>query len=412
MQKTNFWYTLVEVIIAIMMSTMILLVGFYALSSISIWKVRLLESATITKDVSYFSEKLFQEIKSWWTIDYEEYFNRMVINWNKTWNDLIENWHYKNPTWFWNFGKWWNIWSTTYWKEYYFCRSLTNNFMNDPRNWDLWCYENTSNDFSSTWITKIDINGKPSKDWSPISDEFWARIFDPQRYGQYRFQFIDHNSNRDSDWWDENNDWNIRWDDDDETLWVWPMVFGAWDDVREIYLISWDKRTRLIFRWNIITDEFAPTSESCEISSTWELNKWCRWTIQMLKLVWRDLWMDHNWWWSGVSDGIIDTWIIDPEITWWVETVAGSNNDNYWQDMFPGSINVSKFEVYLYPNIDADLAWKDTSWPGWSNIADINPYLRLNLTLEPSLRSASGLNWVTAKYELNTTINLVDYFSK
>jgi hypothetical protein len=39
----------------------------------------LIERTNITKDVVYFTEKLFEEIKSGGTLDYEEYFNRKVV---------------------------------------------------------------------------------------------------------------------------------------------------------------------------------------------------------------------------------------------------------------------------------------------------------------------------------------------
>jgi len=76
----------------------------------------------------------------------------------------------------------------------------------------------------------------------------------------------------------------------------------------------------------------------------------------------------------------VDTWLIHndflPNLT---EVVAGSNGTNYWQTIFPNSINVSNAEFYLYPNKDLEYSWRD------SNMGlQIAPYLQLKMTLQPS----------------------------
>jgi len=130
MLRNNSWFTLVEIILWILIFSMVVVWWFQALSSVNLWKIKLIEKTDITKDAFYFSEKLFDEIKKGWTIDYEEYFNRKVV-WYAT-----SSWHYILDTWFWNFWNWWIVWSTSYWNWFYYCRSTTTPM------WTWWCYNN------------------------------------------------------------------------------------------------------------------------------------------------------------------------------------------------------------------------------------------------------------------------------
>lgn len=363
-------FTLIEVMVSILIFWIVAIGWFQALSYINIGKLKIIEKVDITKESFFFSEKLFEEIKKWGTIDFEEYFNRKVVG-----NTQTNSWHYLIESGFWNF---WNngaTGSTTYGNPLYFCTSPNGSNM-----WTGWCYN------------------------SGVLNNFWASGW-PQRYGEYAFQFIDHNANENADGWDEDANGNIRWDDDDENLWFWPEVFTGWTDVREIYLISWDKKHRTFFRWNWKTDPNKPSTSTC---GTTVYASGCLGTVEFLKLVGKDWGMNHN---SGsVStgsyDGIIDTWIIDPQFAGGAEIIAGSNNQNYRQPLFPDSINVSNFEVYAYPNTDKKLAWKDDS------IIEFNPYLKIKMTLLPSWNKRVGIKWVVPKLDFSTTVNLVDYFSK
>ena len=320
-------------------------------------------------------------IKKWWTIDYEEYFNRKVI-----WNTTYSSWHYDIASWYGNFWKDWVIWSNAYWDEFYYCRSW---------NWDSnkmtgsWCYNNTLN-----------------TDWANLD---WYQ----QRYWQYSFQFIDYNSNYDDDnWklWDEDWNWEIRWDDDDEYLWDWPSVFTWWIDLTELYLISWNKKERTLFRWNLKLDKNAPPSATCWVDTntntiTWS---WCIWTIEYLKLDWKDYWMDHilSGSESTENDGVIDTWIINKEFTGWNEIVAWTLPIT-WVPLFPNNINVTEFKVYAYPNKDIVNAWKNTE-----NEVNIAPYVILKVKLKPSWLSRKKIKWEWKELDFSMTINLSDIYSK
>lgn len=370
------WFTLVEIMIWILITSTIIIIWFQALTTVTVWKIKLIESTNIEKETFLFTQKLFEEIKAGWLIDYEEYFNRKVVG-----NTSYASWHYNLETWFWNFWNWGNVWSTSYWDGFYYCRSWDLNQM-----WTWGCVEADYHSWSTSYA------------------------WESQRYGQYSFQFIDYNSNADWDLWDEDWDTKIIWDDDDEYLWEWPIVFTWWTDIKELYLISWDKTKRTIFRWTVWDDLNKPSSSNCNTTDwktfTWT---WCLWTIEFLRLEWKDWWMDHTAWNSDSweYDWVIDTWLINPDFTWWWNVVAGSTWTWYWLPLFPDTINVANFEVYAYPNKDIKHAWKD-----YSPETNLSPYVRLKLKLTPSWKVKKKIKWKIPEFEINTTISLTDIYSR
>jgi type II secretory pathway pseudopilin PulG len=377
-------FTLVEILLWILIVSVVMVSAFQALSSIGIWKIRLIQKTQTQKQALYFSEKLFEMIKYGGTIDFEEYFNRKVVNTNNPATVIYWSWHYIRPT---GFGNFWitGVVGTSNYKmppippveaEFYYCQSPNGG----PLIWSDWCYSS----HISTW--------------------------NPQTYGQYSFQFIDYNSDSDASW-DEDGDWDFRWDDDDEFLWEWPEVFAIWTDVKELYLINWVKRERTYFRYNVWLDPYAPNGSTCTSSNSGATYTWtgCLWTIEYLKLEWRDWWLDHNSWsWDTTqNDGVIDTWVISPEFTWGAEIIAWSNTVDYWQPLFPENINVTEFKVFPHPNIDTDRAWK---------LADIDKnvaeYVRLQLSMKAGWKDRRKLQWTPKEYKLSTTINLTDIFTR
>lgn len=380
----NSWFTLLEIIIWISIFSIVIVIWFQALWSIGVWKIKLMTRVNTEKQIYYFSEKFFEEIKKWWKIDYEEYFNRKLI-----WTDFSSG-HYDKNSWFWNFWFNWIIWSSNYWSGFYYCRSWDwINMSSWTLNPTLWCFSGSTFNSYSTSI-----------------------IWQPQRYLQYALQFVDYNSNFDDDLWDENWDWNIIWDDDDEYLWEWPVVFTWWTDIKELYLISWDKTKRTIFRWNVKRDADAPPTSTCSIDSsnviTWT---WCIWTVEYLKLEWRDWWINHDFLipsqWQ--FDWVIDTWIISKNFLWLTDDiVAGSNSvDNYWVPLFPDTINVSDFKIFPYPNKDLDLSWKD-----YSEEINTSAYARIQLSILPSWKLKKKITWNPKELKFSTTITLTNVFSR
>lgn len=371
-------FTLIEILIWITLFSIIVTSWFYAFSAVWVWKIKLIWKTDIEKESYFFSEKLFEEIKKWWLIDYEEYFNRKVV-----WDSQFQSWHYLRNTWFWNFWSGWLTWSTNYWDYYYFCRSTDTQSM-----WTGWCYNNVYNNY---WVSVL-----------------WI----PQRYWQYSFQFIDYNSNINSDFWlfwDEDSNWSIVGDDDDESIWMWPEVFSNTWDIQELYLISWDKKTRTLFRWKVIDDPDRPaTSSWCNFTNpknpTWA---WCLWTIEYLRLNIKDWGINHSKSWTWLYDWNPETWIINPDFawTWWI--IAWSNSWNYRVSLFPKTINVEDVKFFLYPNKDLNLAWKDPSIS-----SNFSPYLRIQYKLTPSREKRKWIRWKIPKLNFSTTITLSDLFSQ
>jgi len=373
-------FTLVEIMVWILIVSIVMVWWFKALTAITIWKAKLIQKTDIQKESFYFKEKLFEMIKKWWIIDYEEYFNRKVI-----WNTTYSSWHFLVNSWYGNFWKWGIVWSNTYWDWFYRCRSWI--WVLNKMQWE-WCYNNTLN-------------------------EYWADLlWEQQRYWEYSFQFIDYNSNFDNDGailWDEDWDGKLVWDYDDEYLWDWPSVFSGWIDLTELYLISWDKKKRTLFRWNVSLDPDAPSWSTCWFIANSNIltGTWCIWNIEYLLLDWKDLWMNHSGSWSSYLDWVIDTWMIDKNLSSWSNIIAWVNNKDYWVPLFSDSINVSEFKVYAYPDKDIKNAWESLDPK-----ENISPYVFLKITLKPSWITRKKIKWAGEELDFSMTINLSELYSK
>lgn len=365
-KRQRFWYTLIEMIIVVALLAIILIATFESMLNISTFRVKVSNRLDIEQDLYYSIETIATTIKDfWWKIDFEEYFNRQVI-WVSTWS-----WHYSNFSWYWNYWNWWNPWTWTFWGLLYNCFSINTIKISN------WCF--------LTWS----INTK----WTSLN-------WEPQRYWQYKLQFIDYNSNQDADNWDE--DWInwIIWDEDDENIWQWPESF-TWTDINELYLIkSWKTNERLYLRLKIIKDPNA-WSLPCNFPAwTWS---WCLWKLQILKLAWKDYWNDHDkttndWDWS-FSDWIIDTWLCNKEYCW--NEIILPNIDAWWIDLLPSYVNVKNIKLKLYPNKNSLYSWNEDS-----QTININPYIKLNLTIGYSVERRSKLKWIDPQINISTTINL------
>ncbi len=375
-------FTLIEVLVSILIVAVILVSWFQAYSMVFAWKIKLIERTKLQKEVVFFSERLFQTIKKWWTIDYEEYFNRKMV-WTET-----KSWHYLKNTSF------WNVWS--YIDDFYYCRSLEPNIM--TATW--WCFDNGLNTDITWKKPNILQNKKAQRYWQ------YAWVWE-----KFLWQAWDYNK----DWWDDSEIWWVAWDyfnvwtiideKDDLALWGLPEVFKNGENLKELYLISWDKKTRTFFRYSVKKDPNAIAGANCDFSDgiwTWS---WCLWNIEFLVLDWKDRWMDHNklvedkW----QNDWYIDTWLINERFNSKKEELAWASSDAYRKPLFPRFINVSKFGIYLYPNKNQKI----------DNFSEkISPYLILVLEVEPSWEIKKRIRWKINPINLTTTINLTEVFSK
>lgn len=371
-------FSLIEILIWILIISIIMVAAFQTLSSVWIAKVKLIERVEIEKQAYFSSERFFELIKKWWTLDYEEYWNRYSYD-----NSFVDG-YFANISWFGNYADAVDIWSISYDDSLYYCVS--------PNSWSMW-----------TWGCLLSHNTE------------FLTIKRPQLFWQYEQQFIDRNSDGDTDGWDEDGDGSIIWDDDDLFLGIWPPAFSGSIDVNkvwELYLISNDGTQRTYFRWRVeeLTWSFVPSWAVCDLTSNPEHPVWeaCQGTIEMLQLIWADHWFDHDSWIIDADgsqwDGKIDTWFIHPDYASWNSTiVAGSNTNNYWQAIFPSTIHIKDFEIYAYPQKDLNLSWKD-------NISEIliSPYIQIKYTIQPSLSIKAKIKWVPPSVDIATTINLLN----
>ncbi|MDD4151123.1 MAG: prepilin-type N-terminal cleavage/methylation domain-containing protein [Candidatus Gracilibacteria bacterium] len=381
MKQNKIGFTLIEILLAITIFSIVIIAGFQALSRVNIGKVKLYTETDIEKQAFYFSEKMFEMIKGAGTVDYEEYFNRKVVG-----DTSYASGHFDKPTGFGNFGSGGNL-ASNYGDLFYYCLSGIGISMGTGG-----CYNNNFNTYGTDLIGKL------------------------QRYGEYYYQFIDYNSNQDDDAsqcgagfsiGDEDCDGNIMRDDDDEYLGVGPEVFTGGTNVKELYFISGDGKKRTFFRWNVKVDPDAPASFSgCTISSTdgTAIGSGCLGNIQFLKLDGKDWGFSHDKSGTGLYDGVIDTWLYDENI-YGTGLIAGTGTiqeqDSKWVDIFPNYINVKDVSFFIYPNKDYNYNWGDQG--GQSNIS---PYVRLNLTLTPAWKKKGGIKGKIPEIKFSTSIAL------
>jgi prepilin-type N-terminal cleavage/methylation domain-containing protein len=57
-------FTLVEILVGILIFSLIIIGGFQAFSSVTVGKVRLIHQANTQKQIIYFSQRLFEEVKN------------------------------------------------------------------------------------------------------------------------------------------------------------------------------------------------------------------------------------------------------------------------------------------------------------------------------------------------------------
>lgn len=375
------WFTLIETLVAILIVSIVMIWAFRALSAVWIAKVKIIEKTEIEKQAYFAGEKFFELIKKWWTIDYEEYWNRY------SYDTSYMSGHFLQASGFWNYGRWGVVETLSYGDAPYSCIS------NWGAVWDNGCLSDKNTSFDG---------GDQNIDYT----------WEPQRYTQYERQFIDRNSDNDNDLWDEDGDGNIIGDDDDLFLGVWPEAF-SWsinkNKVGEIYLMNQQWNERTLFRWNVglaDTSDIAP-GDICDFTDPEKPVGWaCQWTLQMLRLSWRDYGHDHSIWSidsdGSQYDGVIDTWIIHQDFSSTSsEIIAGVDAENYWQNVFPDSIHVRDVEFYVYPSKDLELSWRDPDL--WVLIA---PYLQISMTLQPSAKIKKKLIGQTPSVDITTTIQL------
>jgi hypothetical protein len=106
-------------------------------------------------------------------------------------------------------------------------------------------------------------------------------------------------------------------------------------------------------------------------------------------------------------DGVIDTWLIHKDFRGVNEQISGTDNKNYWVQLFPDTMNVTSFKIYVYPNKDLNMSWRDND----INI-NVSDYARIQLSILPSRETKRKLQGKQKEINFSTTIALSDMFSK
>jgi prepilin-type N-terminal cleavage/methylation domain-containing protein len=94
--RKNAGFSLIEVLVSVILSGMLLSSAFAAFQGIMKSQVRLSGSINIQQNLFYLNEKLSSLIREWGTIDYEEYFNRRILGYEKSMTD--EGWTYSETS--------------------------------------------------------------------------------------------------------------------------------------------------------------------------------------------------------------------------------------------------------------------------------------------------------------------------
>lgn len=323
-----------------------------------------------------------------YTIDYEEYFNRAMvgcnsaitvfepesINFQRNVYDGQNNGACNRPT---NYGngiyKMKNPYYTTYVSDkshhvLYWCSTAstyqsfpvpsTNNdvILIFPIGEGLFCYAPFLNEFVT------DGNTENNYFWQP----YWA----------YKSQFIDVKDDVDD------KPWAVG-DDDDTDLWSWPVAILDNANVKELYLISKDKKTRIFIRNKLV--ETIDVNGDNQITLPQEKH----FVLQMLQLKAFDAGTLHDLSQTdgdtnpGVYDGTIDTWACDAS-AWYVcrwQAVGGwvfseyklpLDNEDGWVNLTNNAVSIISWNMKIMPVKDPTLAWAEPTM-------QINPFITLTM---------------------------------
>ena len=338
------WFTLIEIILVVLISSSIIVIMY-----------RLLETLPKVKNFNDARQTLIQQtndamdrlaiIFQDYTVDYEEYYNRKAVGCTLDKGHCTEDTHYWNGN--------------------------TNHTLLTSTNWSS---------------------------WSPYS------------YGQYKRTFWSY-------WEDTDNDGNIVGDADDRDYGNWQEAISNPTSIKELYLISHDWSRRIFLRRYL--HEYTWSDKT----NFWTGYYW----IQMLKLRGFDAWSKHQFDAasdSWVFDGQIDTWACDHgqmfECTWNALKTATSSTelypwyklpgskDDWWVDLFDEKLNITDWNIEIYPVKDPDLAWAEMN-------QQINPYIKISLTAWLSEHLSSNRNWWGSwwfEYTLETVFDTKGFYIK
>ncbi len=251
-------------IVSVTLFALTLVLAFDTFGNIGVSRHTVASRAEINQDVYETIETLFVLIKEGGGIDYEEYWNRRAVGYT------LDAGHYRDQTGYGNYGSGGIPGTSNYGDWYYYCASGTGGTL--------------------------------------MGTDGCLNAGEPQRYGQYAYQFIDYNSNADDDTadcllaglpniepGDEDCSGSIRFDDDDETLAQGPEVFSGSTALKELYLIKTEPRyERVYFRHIYRQDPAVAGNPSFPCDTATGSGAGCIGNIQILRMTGHDLGKTHS----------------------------------------------------------------------------------------------------------------------
>jgi len=382
MNNKKYWFTLIEIIIAITSFFVLLVIIVNLYNNMIKLKYNIEARENLIQNTYFAFEKINLLLKDY-TIDYEEYFNRKNV------------WCDSNST----------IFSRNVWINWY-CDIFTS--YGNYNNIDLF----TTSKHRIYYCSSQDTVLGETKAVIPglIWEGSWCGISGYQSFWEYYRQFRDIKNNVD-------NVASALWDEDDEDIMKWPEAIENATWVQELYLISQDGKQRIYFRRALVESG----DRNHDIIISWDTEK--LYTIQILKLRWFDAWNNHDFDItnsSWVYDGKIDTracdyaqWFI---CSWsnlwtiysWYRLPADANDGRV--NLFEKNLTTSNRNLTIYPTKNPYYALAEDS-------VQINPYFTISLRNKLYWSIWQKKLWLTNSIDdfqlnLQTTFNTKNNYTK
>ncbi len=227
-----------------------------------------------------------------------------------------------------------------------------------------------------------------------------------QPYGAYKVQFLDVKDDVDDKFW-------RAWDDDDTDTGKWPPAVFDNNNVKELYLISKDKKKRILLRRSLLAQ-----GDWNNDGTVGDIDSENLYTIQMLQLKAFDAGVNHDFdvtTYSGVYDGTIDTRACDIE-AWF--TCKGpslwgvysgyhlpdvNNPQDWWINITSNDLSVADWNMKITPTKDPDYAW-------WEASQQRNPFITLYIKTaiywENRVNKIGVNNVNSVVFDLQTSFNI------
>lgn len=361
--RNNAGFTLIEILISVVLSSLLLGALFTAFQGILMSQVRLSGSISIQRNLFYLNEKLSSLIREGGTIDYEEYFNRRILGYDTSLTE--EGWTYSTESKYWN---------------------------GDNPNGRPTLYNcGVESGEESEWCLKENAVTKAEGTWPQTFDK--SLMDKNMGYGQYSVLW--YNSSSLSGF---------------PTPMKLPPIFPLiGTDLREkwisdLYLIKKlpDRSFERTYFRHILVQNPESDTPLCDPKT----GKWCQWKIQMTRLISCDTLP------SG-GDGTIDAWVPHTDF-WWGKNpceviddggdIANAADLLIWSDLSSPEINV--IEVRFLPT-----PLKIPEKMAWAGEEALSPMIQMHLEIQLSPRTLSrGLiqesenttRFLTTSFDLDT----------